>query len=295
MHIPVLLNEAIRLLDPKPGDFMIDGTMDGGGYACEIVRRLNGKGIFLGIDWDWKMIEEVDSKLAECEKQGVKVNLVNDNFVNAVELIRSHGFDRADGIVLDLGFSSEQLESSGRGFSFMRDEPLVMTYAPDAIPVRDAIRRLSETELEKIIREFGEERYAGSIAKAIRDKARKAGISTTGELVQAILSAVPKNYERGRIHPATRTFQALRIYANRELENLEKLLDSIPEILKPGGRAVIASFHSLEDRIIKTKFRECTVSGKAEILTKKPITANAEELKANPRARSAKLRAIILI
>ena len=196
--------------------------------------------------------------------------------------------------MLDLGFSSEQLESSGKGFSFMKDEPLIMTYAPDAIPVRELIRRLSESELGEIIREFGEERYAARIANAIKTRDKRARIETTKDMREAIVQAVPGSYERGRIHPATRTFQALRIYANRELENLQKLLDFLPKILKPGGRAVVVSFHSLEDRIVKTKFRAYAAEGKMEILTKKPDTPDAREDDANPRSTSAKLRAVVM-
>lgn len=266
-HIPVLLQECMKVLDPKPGEFMIDGTMGGGGHTRELEKRVGSTGQVLAIDW---------------EKTG-------ENYAELSEILERRGLPKADGLLLDLGFSSEQL-GSGKGFSFSKDEPLLMTYSPDEKPVREILEEISERELAEIIKNFGEERFAKRIARSIKSR---LPITTTGKLAEAILAATPKSYERGRIHPATRTFMALRIYANRELANLERVIAELPRILRPGGRAAIISFHSLEDRIVKNRFRELAKADAAELLTKKPIRAGEEEVRANPRARSAKLRGIV--
>ncbi len=295
-HVPVLLHESIRLLDPKPGEFIIDATVDGGGLAAAILEKISPNGLLLGIDWDRRMIEKAQERIAEILKLQFPISevvLVNDNFARLPEILKERNLGQADGLVLDLGFSSEQLENFGRGFSFQRDEPLIMTYSNDVKPVREILKELSENELAEIIRKFGEERYAKRIAYAIKQQEKIKPIETTKELVDAVIPAVPKNYEQGRIHPATRTFQALRIYANKELENLETVLKNLPEILKVGGRAAIISFHSLEDRLVKNYFRDYKKVEKLTILTKKPITASEEEIKENPRTRSAKLRCAI--
>jgi 16S rRNA (cytosine1402-N4)-methyltransferase len=271
-HIPVLLNEVIRVLDPKAGEFFIDGTFGSGGHARAVEERIGPKGKLLAIDW---------------AKTG-------ENFADLPEIMTEKKLEKADGLLLDLGFSSEQLDSpagGGRGFSFQRDEPLLMTYSDGEKPVSQILREVSLSELENIIRTFGEERFAGRIAKAIK----KTLPTTSGKLAEAIRRAVPRNYERGRIDPATRTFQALRIYANRELENLESILKNLERVLKIGGRVAIISFHSLEDRIVKNYFRDYAREGKLELITKKPIMATAEEVKSNPKSRSAKLRAASLI
>ena len=219
--------------------------------------------------------------------------LRDDNFANLPEILANESFPHADGLVLDLGFSSEQLENSGRGFSFLKDEPLIMTYSDERPPVKEILKSINETELAVSIKEFGEALYAQRIAHAI--KRQRQAIQTTQELVRAVQSAVPRNYERGRIHPATRTFQALRIYANGELGNLERLIKNIPALLRVGGRVVIISFHSLEDRLVKNYFRNYAKAGILKILTKKPIVALPEEIDLNPRAKSAKLRAATVL
>ncbi|MBI2025050.1 MAG: 16S rRNA (cytosine(1402)-N(4))-methyltransferase RsmH [Candidatus Harrisonbacteria bacterium] len=270
-HIPVLLKETIEGLNPQPEEFFIDGTFGAGGHSQAIKEKIGANGKLLAIDW---------------EKTG-------ENFADLPEILEKNppaGGTKADGLILDLGVSSEQLDISGRGFSFLRDEPLLMTYNPKEEPVRQILTELTEVELFKIIKEYGEERYARRIAKAIYERERGQPILTSGELAKVIANAVPKNYERGRIHPATRTFQALRIYANRELENLERLLQNLRQIIKPGGRVAIISFHSLEDRLVKNYFRDYRKQGKMEIFTKKPIQASKEEIQKNPRSRSAKLR-----
>lgn len=261
------------MLDPKPGEFFIDGTSGAGGHSAAIREKIGESGKLLAIDWD---------------KTG-------ENYADLAEILKKKDLDKADGLLLDLGFSSEQL-GNGRGFSFQIDEPLLMTYDPKQKPVKDILRDLSEQWLADIIKNFGEERYAKQIAAAIKEALRKKQLlETTGQLAMIIKSAVPKNYERGRINPATRTFQALRIYANHELENLEQVLKDLKEILKPGGRVGIISFHSLEDRIVKNYFRDAAKAGTLKVITKKAVQATRSEAAANPRSRSAKFRVAVII
>jgi 16S rRNA (cytosine1402-N4)-methyltransferase len=293
MHAPVLLQEVVEMLSPKSGEFMIDGTLDGGGHATALIEKVGAEGIFLGIDWDKAMVDAFKERMAKKKN----VHAVHGNYARAAELLNEIGLGKADGLLLDLGFSSEQL-IQGRGFSFSaesHDEPLLMTYDDSETPVRTLLRTLSEHELMKVLRIYGEERYASAIARVIKEEGKKRRIETVGELCAVIGRAVPKNYERGRINPATRTFQALRIYANNELGNLETVLESLPNILKPGGRVAIISFHSLEDRIVKQHFKKLNEASTLRVLTKKPIEASEEEIEENPRSRSAKLRAGILL
>lgn len=294
MHIPVLLNEVIKFLDPKPGEFFIDGTIGGGGHAMEIMKRISPGGTLLGIDWDKDAVERARARLRS-EKDS-RLILRTANYADLPEILEEENLGKADGLLLDLGMSSDQLEHSGRGFSFSAgDEPLLMTYDSSRPPVAEILRQISETKLAEIIKVYGEERLAKKIARAIKARERIKPIVSVEELVAVIKQAVPKNYERGRINPATRTFQALRIYANRELDNLANLLTRLPEIVKSGGRVVIINFHSLEDRLVKNHFRNYAQNGQMKILTKKPVTASAEELSVNPRARSAKLRAGVML
>ncbi|MFA5084229.1 MAG: 16S rRNA (cytosine(1402)-N(4))-methyltransferase RsmH [Candidatus Paceibacterota bacterium] len=294
MHIPVLLKETIAVLEPKPGEFFIDGTVGNGGHMVSVLEKMMPSGKFLAADWDentlMKTKKEIEEKFPNLGSD-FEIFWFNDNYANLPEISKELG--KADGLLLDLGFSSEQL-ASGRGFSFSGpEEPLLMTYDIYAVPVKNLLKKLIEPELAGIIRNFGEERYAGRIAHAIKQS--RSPIETNKQLAEAVAKAVPQNYERGRIHPATRTFLALRIYANHELTNLEKLLNSLNGILKIGGRVAIISFNSLEDRIVKNFFREKSKEGKMEILTKKPVSPGPEEVKQNPRSRSAKLRAAKII
>jgi len=266
---------------------MIDGTLGGGGHASEIAKRISPGGILLGVDRDPSVIKKVEISVPD-----IKVVLVSANYSRLPEILEDRRLPLADGLLLDLGFSSNQLEL-GRGFSFLKDEPLLMTYSDDDEPLYRVLRRLNKDDLKEIISVSGE-RYARVLAEAIWKAERKNPIGTTGELVEVIRSVLPSHYERGRIHPATRTFLGLRIYVNRELENLEKVLDSLPKILKPGGRAAVITFQSLEDRIVKNKFREMAKNGEISLLTKKPLSPQYPEIKANPRARSAKLRAMVM-
>lgn len=281
---------------------MIDGTVDGGGHAAAIMEKIAPGGTFLGVDWDEEMVKE---RLAARGARGAsdpirKVHeyYVNGNYADLPAILTKEKLGKADGLLLDLGFSSEQLAHSGRGFSFgeeARGEPLLMTYDDARPAVAELIRELSEKELADIIFKFGGERLSRRIAKAIKDAGRKSRVTTSGELAEIVRGAVPQNYERGRIDAATRTFQALRIYANDELGNLERVIGELKNILKPGGRAVIISFHSLEDRIVKQSFQKAAKEERIKILTKKPVTASREEIVENPRSRSAKVRAALMI
>ena len=294
-HVPVLLNEVIKILDPQPGEFFIDGTLGGGGHAAEIFRKISPKGTLLGIDWDKTTIEKAQkniSAISKSESLISKLVLISDNYKNIPMILKEKKLGKADGVLLDLGFSSEQLTDSGRGFSFLRDEPLFMTYSKETKPAYWVLSEESESNLKQIIREFGEERFASRIARAIK---KNLPILNSGKLAAVVAGAVPGNYERGRIHPATRTFQAIRIFVNRELENLKIFLGEVPSILNPGARLAVISFHSLEDRIVKNRFRELKTEGLAELLTKKPMIAEAGEIRGNPRRRSAKLRAIKIL
>ena len=291
-HVSVLLQEVMQLLDPKLGEFFIDGTTDGGGHALAVIRTIGGKGTFLGLDWDKGMVDRLKEKFKE-EKGSI--TLEYSNYANVREVMERHNMAKADGLLLDLGFSSIQLEDE-RGMSFQKDEPLDMRYdlAGGMPTAADVINGLEEKELADMIFRYGEERMSRRIAKRIVEERRRKRILTTKELADVVVSAVGRGYEKGRIHPATRVFQALRIYVNRELENLEKILADCEAIMKPGGRIAIISFHSLEDRIVKTRFREMEKAKKGLILTKKPIVATEEEIRGNARSRSAKLRGFVM-
>ncbi len=292
MHVPVLLKEVLEHLDPQPHEFVIDGTADGGGHSEAILERLAGTGKLLAIDWD----EEI---LRECKKRiGRSKNtfFVAANYTEISSVLLRKKFPKADVLLLDLGFSSSQVDDLERGFSFREekgDEPLLMTYSDQEVPVSDLLQDISEEELAGIIREFGGERFAGRVARVIKERTRKGRIETSGELAQIVREVLPRHYERGRIDPATRTFQALRIYANHELENLASVLNDLPLIMNAGGRVGIITFHSLEDRMVKQSFRKLEKEdGGWEIITKKPIPASREEILNNARSRSAKLRVI---
>ncbi len=299
LHKPVLLNEVITFLDPKPGDFIIDGTVDGGGHAAAIAEIIGPKGNLLGLDWDERLLEKCKVRFADQKN----VVLIHGNYAELPKILaetaknisatKNH-LDLADGLLIDLGFSSEQLEASGRGFSFAeayKNEPLLMTYDDSRSPVWQILREESEESLGNIIYEFGDERKSRRIAKAIKDRGRKKPIMTAGELADVVRETLPGTYEHGRIDPATRTFQAFRIYANGELENLKTLLKNLGAIVKPGGRVAIISFHSTEDGIVKRAFQSLAKEGAMKIITKKPVEATREEIKENPRSRSAKIRA----
>ncbi|OGM89294.1 16S rRNA (cytosine(1402)-N(4))-methyltransferase [Candidatus Wolfebacteria bacterium RBG_13_41_7] len=302
IHKPVLLKEAIEVLNPKPGEFFIDGTFGAGGHTVEILKRIMPGGRFLGIDLDRGSLEAAKKKIStefRIKNLELRNNIIffQGNYADIPEILKKINMAdpsiplRVNGLIVDLGLSSDQLEDLNRGFSFLRNEILDMRFnreggAPTAAEI---INSSSEKELTDIFWKYGEERNSGRIAKEIVEKRRKNRIKTTFELAEIVENAVSR---RGKIHPATKVFQALRIYVNDELGNLERLLKNLGEILKPQGRTAIISYHSLEDRLVKNYFRDMAKSGGAEILTKKPIIPSQEEIKNNQRSRSAKLRAI---
>lgn len=289
MHQPVLLKEVVEELNLASGKFIIDGTVDGGGHAGEIVQHLKPGGTLLGVDWDKEMVESLQSKL---KTTGVKTKFIHGNYRDLPRILKEEKMGLADGLLLDLGFSSEQLDDSGRGFSFLKDEPLLMTYDDEQVPAWQVIHRMSESKLADIIHQFGGERFSKKIAQAIKLADRKSPIKTSLRLAEVVREAVPRNYEKGRINPATRTFQALRIYINKELDNLSSILDKLPEIIAPSGRVSIISFHSLEDEIVRESFQKLVEQDRVKLIHKKPTIATAKEIARNPRSRSAKLRTI---
>lgn len=290
MHKPVLLQEVLEILNPKLGKKYIDATVNGGGHAMAIIERIGPTGKLLGIDWDCGLIQELGIRNKELGVQNIK--LVCDNFSNIAAIAKDHDFIKVDGILFDLGFSSYHIEKSGRGFSFMRDEPLDMRYNPEknALTAEKIVNEWSGEKLEEILQRFGEERLARRIADGIVRERKVSRIVTTEKLVAIITQSVPRSYARGRLHQATRTFQALRIAVNNELENLAKALKDSIKLLAPAGKLIVISFHSLEDRIVKRFFKEN--SSLFHIITKKPMIASRKEIKINPRGRSAKLRVV---
>ena len=298
-HVPVLLKEAIDFLNVRRGGTYIDATVGLGGHSYEIAKRLGAPGHLIGLDKDPAALSFSQEKLAQAKPEssaGVspatadwpKITLLQCSFAEVGERF-SKNF--ADGILADIGVSSLQLQDAARGFSFQADGPLDMRMDPRSERTAEqVVNHLDERELADVIYEFGEERRSRRIARAI---VRSRPIRSTAHLADVISAAArPMNQAERRIHPATRTFQALRIFVNRELDDLKALLEAAPRILKPGGRVVVISFHSLEDRIVKDAFREGGIKDKYfRVLTKKPVTASEEEQDRNPRSRSAKLRA----
>ncbi len=296
MHTPVLIQEILSLLNPRPGQCVLDGTVGSGGHAIELLKRILPDGKLLAVDADrYSILTAERALVAAFGREVVDRHVVfeNDTYAQAARTISRRGFPLVHAALLDLGFSSDQISSTDRpprGFSFLSDEPLLMTYNDETRAVRDFLPELSATDLTKILREFGEERYAAKIAGVIKDRERIKPFLTTRDLAEAVTAAVPSHYAHGRIHPATRTFMALRIYANQELSQLKLFLTDVSLIVTQGGRVGIISFHSLEDRIVKRGFLELAREGRARVVTKRPTVASDEEVIHNPRARSAKLR-----
>ena len=291
MHIPVLLRETIDLMNLREGDTVLDGTLGGGGHAEAIAEKIGEKGILVGLDIDRDAIERSREHLTKARS---KVHLLEKNYRNLDRALESVGVRGVDAILLDLGWSTDQFEGSGRGFSFGSDEPLLMTLEKDPredqCTARDIVNEFSEEELKDMLYTLGEEQFSGRIARAIVRARKQRSIETTKDLVRIIEDVVPRFYLFRRIHPATKTFQALRIRVNDELSALREGLGKGLEALKENGRFVVLTFHSLEDRIVKQTFREWMYQGRGTVLTKKPIIAGEEELHVNRRARSAKLR-----
>lgn len=290
IHKSVLLKEIVEYLQPKPGKIFVDGTANGGGHTFAIAEKVAPSGKVVAIEWDKDIFENLKNRVEGSEFKN-NIIVANDNYANLKDILSQNGIAGIDGIVLDLGFSSLHLESSGRGFSFQKDEPLDMRYSQgQELTAYKIVNSWPEEDIARILRDYGEERFSYKIAKAIYDQRKREKISNTNDLVKVIEGAVPGFYRRGRIHCATRTFQALRIAVNGELDNVERVLPQIVENLNSGGKVTIISFHSLEDRIVKNFFKDKAKEGKLKIITKKPIVASEEEMKENPRSRSAKLR-----
>jgi 16S rRNA (cytosine1402-N4)-methyltransferase len=282
-HIPVLLNEVVQFLDPKPGGRFIDATLGAGGHARAILERTGPDGMLLALDQDQSALSSARETLESFGSRGV---FVHSNFRMLRAVAEAHGFVGCDGILADIGISSMMVDDPSRGFSFMREGPLDMRMdQTQALTAADVVNTYSEKELADILYGFGEERRSRPIARSI---VRSRPLHRTTDLVRAIERATG-GARYGQIHPATRTFQALRIYVNDELKSLEEFLDASAGVVRPGGRVVVITFHSLEDRIVKQRFRGPAVAGR--VLTKKVVIASDEETQRNPRARSAKLRA----
>jgi 16S rRNA (cytosine1402-N4)-methyltransferase len=290
-HVPVLLAEVLAGLAPRSGGRYLDGTLGGGGHAAAVLEASAPDGRLLGIDADPAALAAAGARLAIF---GDRVRLAHGNFRDLSRLAREHGFAAIDGLLLDLGISSHQLDTPERGFSFAADAPLDMRLDPTSgDTAADLVNEMPEGELADLIYRYGEERGSRRIARLIAEARRKRPLETTGELADLVTRALGGRH--GKIHPATRTFQALRIAVNRELESLEAALPQAVELLAPGGRLAVIAFHSLEDRIVKLFFRAESGYGgqgqlRLQIITKKPIEAAEQEARANPRSRSAKLR-----
>lgn len=295
-HVPVMMEEVLKYLDPKPGECFVDGTLGDGGHAMAIAERSAPGGKVLGLDWDPTAVAECKVKSGK-SKVGNGLVIVNANFKEIASVVAQHKFGPVRGVLLDLGFSSSTLER-GRGFSFQEDEPLDMRFntGEERQTAADIVNGATPEELEMIFREYGEEKLAPLIARAIVGARRKAPVTRTIELAEVILEVYRQKLKSkkeipwiGGLHPATRVFQALRIAVNEELANIQEALPEAIEVLAPGGRLAVITFHSLEDRIVKHFFKD--EAGKSlKILTKKPIPVSDQEIILNPRARSAKLR-----
>ncbi len=304
-HVPVLLKEVIENLNPKSNQNFVDCTLGGGGHAVEILKITSPHGMVLGIDLDKSAIEIAKLKIKNEKLKIDRLIAVNGNFKDLKKIVLQSNFKNISGILFDLGFSSLEIADPKKGFSFQIDAPLDMRYSGKGITAAEIINSESKSKLIEILRDYGEEKFAKQIAKKICEMRQKKPISTTFELVKAVSQGVPKKFQHGRIHFATKTFQAFRIAVNDELNNLKIALPQAVEMLLPGGRLAVISFHSLEDRIVKQFFKrestdclcpkdipvcQCKHKASLKIITKKPIIPTEEEAKINPRSRSAKLR-----
>ncbi len=302
-HLPVLLNETVSQLNIKPDGIYVDGTLGGGGHAYEVAGRLSDKGRLIGMDQDADAIQAASVRLKEFED---RITIVRSNYADMPGQLRKLGIEKADGILLDLGVSSFQLDTPARGFSY-RDEDAPLDMRMDdrqQLTAKDIVNEYSEKELFRVIRDFGEDKFAKNIAKHIVNTRREKEILTAGELCAVIRGAIPMKVQKNGGHPAKRTFQAIRIELNRELEVLQDSLDGMIDLLNDGGRICVITFHSLEDRIVKTIFKKnenpCICPANFPVCTcgrvtkgralKKPVVPGEEELNNNKRSKSAKLR-----
>lgn len=290
MHIPVLLHECLEGMNLRPGTTVVDGTINGGGHSAAIAEKYGAQITIIGIDMDADALERSRVRLA---RFATPVILVCNSFKNISSIVQQHAPGKVHAVLLDLGLSSDQFEMSGRGFSFQKDEPLLMTFKKDPttndVTAADIVNTWEESSIATIISGFGEERYAHRIARAIVEHRQHERIERTGQLVDIITRVMPSSSRRYKIHPATRTFQALRIAVNGELSLLPEALAGARSVLVPGGRLCVISFHSLEDRIVKQYFKQCAEEGDI-VITKKPIVPSDDEIIRNPRSRSSKLR-----
>ena len=303
-HYSVLLNETIENLNIKPDGIYVDGTLGGGGHAYQVASRLSEKGRLIGIDQDADAIAAAGERLKEF---GDKITIIRSNYANMKEELHRIGVEKVDGIVLNLGVSSFQIDTLERGFTY-RDENALLDMRMDdrqSLTAKDIVNGYSEMDLYRIIRDYGEDKFAKNIAKHIVQERAKKPIETTGELTEIIRASIPMKVQVTGGHPAKRTFQAIRIELNKELEVLQNNLDDMIDLLNPGGRICIITFHSLEDRIVKTNFKRnenpctcpsdfpvcvCGKKSKGKVVTRKPILPSEEELEVNSRSKSAKLR-----
>ena len=302
-HISVLLDETIDGLDIKPDGIYVDGTLGGGGHSYEILRRLSPKGRLIGIDQDGEALKAAGERLKEFENQ---ITLVRSNYCEIDKVLKELNVEKVDGILLDIGVSSYQLDNLERGFSYKSHAPLDMRMdTRQELTAADVVNTYSENELFKIIKDYGEEKFAKNIAKHIVLARKEKPLETTKELSEVIKRAIPMKVQAKGGHPAKKTFQAIRIEVNQELTVLKESIDKMIDLLKPNGRICIITFHSLEDRIVKTKFREnenpctcppnfpvcvCGKKSKGKVITRKPIIPSEDEIEENKRAKSSKLR-----
>lgn len=286
VHIPVMAREVIDYLRCQPGKIYVDGTIGGGGHSLEILKKTAPNGQLIGIDLDSEAVCIASNRLRDFKD---RIHIFEDNFINLDIILEKLHIQKVDGIVLDLGLSSYQLES-GRGFSFMRDEPLDMRVKQAGITAYELINSLPLNELGTVLRKYGDERWAYRIAKCIVNKRRLKPITTTKELANIVRNAIPQKYHPKRIHPATKAFQAIRIAVNNELKNIETFIDKGINLLEKHGRICIIAYHSLEDRIVKLGYKSSKNKKILHLITPKPITPSRREIDLNPRARSAKLR-----
>lgn len=304
-HISVLFEESIKYMSPKPGEVFVDGTLGGAGHAEAFIKKIVPGGLLIAVDQDTLALRNAENKLALYKENLI---LVHDNFKNIKEIVEKNAPEGVDGIFLDIGVSSPQIDTPERGFSYMHDAPLDMRMNQEEdLDAYQVVNAYSLEDLHRIIKKYGEEKWAKRIAEFIVEKRKDAPIKTTGDLVKVIEAAIPKAAREKGSHPAKRTFQALRIEVNQELAVLEKVIDDAIGVLKVGGRLGIITFHSLEDRIVKEKFnyyaKSCTCPPEfpicvcqkikeVDILTRKPVVPSPEEMLHNPRSKSAKLRVI---
>lgn len=302
-HVSVLLNETIDGLNIKPDGIYVDGTLGGGGHSYQVLKRLSPKGRLIGIDQDGEALKAAEERLKEFEEQ---VTFVRSNYCEIERVLKDLNIEKVDGIILDIGVSSYQLDNLERGFSYKADAPLDMRMdTRQNLTAAEVVNTYSENELYKIIRDYGEDKFAKNIAKHIVKAREDKPFETTQELCEVIKKAVPMKVQAKGGHPAKKTFQAIRIEVNRELTVLKESIDKMIELLNPEGRICIITFHSLEDRIVKTKFREnenpctcppdfpvcvCGKKSKGKVITRKPMIPSEDEIERNKRAKSSKLR-----